>query len=411
MPTTPAMKRHDMWRYRYRQARDLDHLSAEELSERLHDCINNIRIRSAKDKLSVRVPMDRVSETWWSLLTEILEECSLRGYPYPGPIDISKFRSTLDHAFDPIPDMDRIISCYDLQHRSYVLKFGDYRWLSQSIKHGRFRIASAAYYDSNEHNHARRDTELQRHVKLNPRDSNFSQLQAVGGWATVAADTDYYLFSLTETYNSRLFGDFAANSCLVVFDKRKFLSRLQRAAAKQLPGWQLQVSRVNYYDPVRIDPSKIVVPSFKPFRHAYQEELRLTCLPPQPTARLEPIQIELGPLDDCATLADLMAFPPAKLPHDPYDDPIQNFGSCRLEENMVNHLPEAAKIQGVVLNKGAPRHENWTFQIQYTDAAGAWHELKMPMLDGLYLLNLLQAAEQEQHLGLWDRPMTDRRDK
>jgi hypothetical protein len=87
------MKLHDMWRYRYRQARDLDHLNAEELSERLHDCTNNIRIRSSKGKLSVRVPTDRVAESWWVPFTEILEECLLRGYPYPGPIDVSKVLS------------------------------------------------------------------------------------------------------------------------------------------------------------------------------------------------------------------------------------------------------------------------------------------------------------------------------
>jgi hypothetical protein len=126
-------------------------------------------------------------------------------------------------------------------------------------------------------------------------------------------------------------------------------------------------------------------------------------MPPSPRQALEPIQVELGPLDDCATLADLTAYPPVTLPHEPKDDPVQTYGAVTLEDNMVNHLPSAAKIQGIVLNKEAPRHEDWTFQLQYTDSAGTWHDLKMPMLDGLYLLNLLRAAEEEQHLGLWNR--------
>lgn len=70
---------------------------------------------------------------------------------------------------------------------------------------------------------------------------------------------------------------------------------------------------------------------------------------------------------------------------------------------MVHHLPNVTKMQGIVLNKSGPRHEDWYFEVQYTDDAGTWHQLKLPMLDGLYLLNLLQAAEQEQHLGLWNR--------
>lgn len=406
MPDPTRMKRHEVWRHRYRGSRDLDHLNDEELSERLHDAMNNIRTRSPNAKLGFRTPADRVGETWWSLLTEVLEECAIRGYEYPGPINISKFQSTLDHSFDPIPDMDLAISRHDLQRRPYLMKFGELKWLTESLNHGRFRIASAAYYDSGEHNHARRDTELRRHLRLNPRNSAYAQPKSADGWLTVDSETDYYLFSLTELYNPRLFGDFAANTCLVIFDRRKFLSRLQRAASKQLPGWQIQLSRINYYDPVRVDPAKIIVPTFKPFRHAYQEEFRLICLPPQPRSTLDPVHVELGPLHECATLVDMTAFPPAKVPHDPRDDSVQIFGNTNPEQAMVNKLPNAAKVQGIVLNKDAPRHEEWTFQIQYTDAAGAWHEIKMPMLDGLYLLNLLRAAEGEQHLSIWNRNAT-----
>jgi hypothetical protein len=398
------MKRHEVWRAAYRQTRDLDHLTSEELSERLHDCFNNIRTRSLKGKISFRSSSDRVGETWWSLLTEILEECSLRGFPHPGPIDISKFRSALDHASDPIPDMDRIFERYDLTHRPYILKFGDFRWMSESIEHGRFRIASASYYDSEQHNHARRDTELERYLHPNPRNANFVGPAVVSGWSSIRAHTDYYLFSLSETYSARLFGDFAANSCLVIFDKKKFLSRLQRTVTKQLPGWQIQVSRVNYYDPVRMDPSKMLVSTSKPFKHAHQEELRLICTPPHPTLKLEPFLIELGSLKDCAMLADLAAFPPAKLPHDPYDDPVQTFGNYKTETAMLNRLPSAAKIDGISLQKGAPRHEDWTIQLQYTDSVGNRHELEMPMLEGLYLLNLLRTAEEDQHLGFLNRP-------
>jgi hypothetical protein len=219
----------------------------------------------------------------------------------------------------------------------------------------------------------------------------------------VSAPGDYYLFSLSERYSSRLFGDFAADACLLIFDRQRFLSRLQRSIARQLPGWQLQVSRIRYYDPVRVDPSAIVVPTFKPFRHEYQEEIRLLCIPPTPHPTLAPIHVELGPLDDCAALADLSSHPSMAIPHDPRDDPQQFFGTYNSETAMVNSLPDAARIQGIALDKGADSHTDWSFKLQYTDAAGHWHELKMPMLDGLYLLNLLRTAEQEQGLSLWNR--------
>ena len=400
---TITMKRHEMWRHQYRLARDLDHLTSDELSERLHDCMNNIRTRTPRGKVGLRLSTDKVGETWMTLFTEILEECNLRGYSYPGPITIARFRSAMDHAFDPIPDIDRVLERYNLERRPYLIKFGELRWLTEAIQSGTFRIASASYYDSDEHNHARRDTELQRFIHPNPRNPGAEASDDSSAWSSIPAVSDYYLFSLSEQYSSRLFGDFAATSCLVIFDPKTFLSRLKRTVSLQLPGWQIQVSRIKYYDPVRVDQSKIVVPTFKPFRHAYQEELRLLCLPPGPASGLLPLQIQLGPLDDCATLVDLTTHPPPALPHDPHEDPIQRFGANRKESSMVNHLPDAAKIQGIVLNKSAPQHEDWYFQVQYTDAAETWHEVKIPMLDGLYLLNLLRAAEEEQHLSIWNR--------
>lgn len=403
MSAVLRMKRHEGWRYRYRLARDLDHLNDAELSERLHDALNNIRNRSANGKLGVR-PVDGPGEAWWVIFTEVLEECALRGYKYPGPINFSQYRSALDHAFEPIPDMDRAFDRYGLARRPYLLKFGSQRWLSESMERGAFRIASAAYYDSEEHNHARRDTELRRHVNLSPRDPLARGSRHGTGWSFVEHHTDYYLMSFAERYTSRLFGDFASDSCLVIYDRRRFLSRLQRALATKLPGWQIQTSRVAYYDPVRVDPARIVVPTWKPFRHDYQDEVRLLALPRGRIAQLEPIHLELGPLHDCAVLVDQTTYPPVSVPHDPLNDSVQMYGLVNQENAMINHLPEVSRMQGLVLNKDARDHEEWTFQVQYTDAAGAWHEIKMPMLDGLYLLNMLRTAEEEQHLKLWNRP-------
>lgn len=407
-----TMKRHEWWRHNYRNARDLDHLSPEELSERLHDCINNTRTRTAQGKLGL-LPVDQpVGETWMTLFTEVLEECNLRGYPYPGPISIAAHRASLDHAFDPIPDMDRVLKEYNLEAKPYLLKFGEPKWLKPSFESGRFRIASASYYDSNAHNHARRDTELERFIHLNPRNplragivaANPSQTPSPpGNWASIASPTDYFLFSLSARYSARLFGDFASTACLVIHEPREFLTRVTNAIRAQLAGWQIETTYVTYYDPVRVNPGEIVVPTFKPFKHAYQTELRIVCLPSSPVARLPPFEFEVGSLSDCATFVDISSHPSPPLPPDPTEDPIRSFGTTKQESTMVRHLPNVAKIQGLILNKSAPRHEDWYFEVQYTDEADAWHQFKLPMLDGLYLLNLLQTAEQEQHLGLWNR--------
>lgn len=410
---TLTMKRHEWWRHNYRNARDLDHLSPEELSDRLHDCINNIRTRTDRGKLGLLQVDQPLGETWMTLLTEVLEECSLRGYPYPGPINITASqRSAFDHAFDPIPNMDQVFKGYNLASKPYLLKFGEPKWLRPSFKQGRFRIASASYYDSSAHNHARRDTELERLVHLNPRNplhtssatTTPNQAPSPGGnWTSITSPTDYFLFSLSASYSPRLFGDFASTACLVIHEPHKFLRRVTKAIRAHLSGWRIETTYVTYYDPVRINPGEIVTSKFKPFKHAYQSELRIVCLPPNQIAQLTPFEIEVGSLADCATLVDLSTHPSPSPPHDPTEYPIRSFGTTPQVSTMIQRLPNVAKMQGIILDKSAQKHEDWYFQVQYTDESGLWHEFKLPMLDGLYLLNLLQAAEQEQHLGLWNR--------
>lgn len=335
MPTV-TMKRHEWWRHNYRNARDLDHLSPEELSDRLHDCINNIRTRTGRGKLGL-LPVDQpVGETWMSLFTEVLEECNLRGYPYPGPISIAAQRSSLDHAFDPIPDMDRVLKENELDTKPYLLKFGEAKWLGPSFEFGKFRIASASYYDSDAHNHARRDTELQRFIRLNPRNPLQALLtttapgqapQSADGWARVECPTDYFLFSLSASYSSRLFGDFVSTACLVITEPHRFLNRVKEAIVARLPGWHVETTYVTYYDPVRVDPAAIIVPKFKPFKHAYQTELRVVCLPPNRIKRLSPFEIEIGALRDCGVLVDISTYPPQSLSRDPNQTFNRTIGS------------------------------------------------------------------------------------
>lgn len=393
-----TMKRHEWWRHYYRQNRDLDHLSPEELSERLHDCINNIRTRTERGKLGLLDVKEPHGETWATLFTEILEECVLRGYPYPGPISIAAHRSSLDHAFDPIPDIEPVLKKYNLRPKSYLLKFGDSTWLSKSYEKGKFRVASASYYDRDEHNHARKDKEQRRFFRLNPKSPHY-----IEGQSSVSSPTDYLLFCLSAAYSSRLFGDFNSDACLVIFNPHIFLNKIIRTAKQRLPDWKIEYFPVTYFDPVRVSPHEIVIPKFKPFRHAYQNEMRIVCMPPVTTARLEPVEIEMGSLSDCATLVDLNSHPPVRLPPDPKDHPLQTYGNLNLETAMVNHLPDAARIQGIQLNKSASDHKDWYFLLQYTDDKDHWHQLQIPMLDGLYLLNLLSEAEKDQHLGLWNR--------
>jgi hypothetical protein len=58
----------------------------------------------------------------------------------------------------------------------------------------------------------------------------------------------------------------------------------------------------------------------------------------------------------------------------------------------TNKLPDAAHIEGVVLARlGTPRDSYCI--LQYRDTSGRRHELRVPLLDALHLLNILRDLE------------------
>ena len=343
------------------------------------------------------------------LFTDILEECAIRSYDYPGPITIKRFESAMDHAFGPIPDINKVFVARDLASRPYLLKFGDPKWLKLAVETGAFRIAPASFYESADLNHARRDTELQRILKPNPRDNRaqeFLKKNGITEWLPeirMKSTTDYLLFSLCGAYSARMFGDFAATACLVIHEPVSFSKRLLTSVEAALNDFEINLSPVSYFDPVRIDPDMIDIRFFKPFRHAYQAELRLTCTPKTPTPKLNPINIDIGNLADCAELVDLSTHPAIVLPPDPKNAPIQRYGDFSKGDAMVNQLPDVSKMGGISLYKEGHPPKDWYFIIQYTDDDNKLQEIKVPLVDGLYLLNLLRTAEKDQHLDFWNR--------
>lgn len=58
----------------------------------------------------------------------------------------------------------------------------------------------------------------------------------------------------------------------------------------------------------------------------------------------------------------------------------------------LNVLPLVARMEGVRLEPHGPQIKAAEVIAQYTDEAGQWHELRMPYLDGMYLLELLAAV-------------------
>ena len=62
--------------------------------------------------------------------------------------------------------------------------------------------------------------------------------------------------------------------------------------------------------------------------------------------------------------------------------------------SQVKQLPIVGRIQGAVLEPG-PSHRESAVLVQYTDPNKELYELRMPLLDAMYLLNVLRAVEHD----------------
>lgn len=73
----------------------------------------------------------------------------------------------------------------------------------------------------------------------------------------------------------------------------------------------------------------------------------------------------------------------------------------------VNVLPAVGRIQGLTRSEGfdVPKI---AVQLQYTDRSNGWHQVEMPFLDAMYLLNLLKALQQDVGFSMPDDPYAEK---
>lgn len=190
---------------------------------------------------------------------------------------------------------------------SYLLKFSKRQYNEQTLQTGRLRISSASAYDDDTHLRAVKDREMERTTFALPNEveltTEASQRVEPLGAVTVRTQTctDYYLYCVSQTFARRLFHDFRADSCLLIYNVNEFVDRLVNTVLQRYPEYTVSDRNVEYFDPFDCH-REIDVFFMKPFAYAYQQEFRIVWLPPSPIQRLEPFFIELGSLEDCAEL-------------------------------------------------------------------------------------------------------------
>ncbi|MGI8733749.1 MAG: hypothetical protein ACR2LM_10670 [Pyrinomonadaceae bacterium] len=263
-------------------------------------------------------PVGPELEYWGRNFTDFLEECVVRGYKYPQPL-AHKMDDTQIPKYD-WPGLESAVSGFaskKLEPGKFLLKYGQTRFLQPLLEKGIVRIAPAAMYDDPSLSPAVRDTELEisiaalpSEVKLVAYDGKTGQLKGPvhpkgNITMTAKARSNYYVLCLAAAFSLRMFGDFNADSCLLIKDPVRFVETVQRAFDEKLPGWDSLGWGVSYIDPFQAKSARPDVHFSKHFRYAYQKEYRIVWLPPTKQTSLDPIFLELGNLEEYCELIRL----------------------------------------------------------------------------------------------------------
>jgi hypothetical protein len=306
------LPRHEIWRRNYREFRYCKHLSRIELNARIRDILV-VMLALTPDAQIGLVPFGQQGGYWLELWTHVLEEMVLRYGPYP-----AGFARDILHS-EPFPDFVGSIAqraarvLQDLPAGKVAIKFGKPEHMCSLYERGALRIQPASFYSRPDHNGAVRDDELALGISLtlnrddivkivaNPGDVP-SRIQDQRIDVTYKSQTDYWLYCLTTSVQSRIFVDFNAEACVVIKDIPRFVNAIDRAFAPYAESAELRHGNVKYIDPLRPQTPVIDVPMSKHFRYAYQQEYRCVWFPVQQRGELKHIDVELGGLQDYADL-------------------------------------------------------------------------------------------------------------
>ena len=198
-----------------------------------------------------------------------------------------------------------------------LAKFGKRAHIVPSLKAGRIHVAAASAYNDPSLNAAQMDEELRHHVRTpNERiemkldgkyTSDGPEVEIAPQWGELfryMQVPNFYVWCCGLGYDARLFKEFEADAALIVTDQKVFADRFSSAVEKQKPKGQLEHRGIGYYDPYTTQRNQLVPAFSKNFKYLYQNEYRFVWWMPESEV-LDPFIVELGSLEDIATIVEL----------------------------------------------------------------------------------------------------------
>lgn len=300
----PAKK--EKWKETYQSRRYLQHCNHAELTERMDDILVNF-YRFTADGRCVTFPYER--NPWLRLLADVMFEVECRQLA-SATFDVKNLH--LDSSRYPnVIKASSLWSRLGVRQGECLFKFGQLKYQQDLFDKGVLRIISASSYKE-AFIPAIKDDELEvsqlvvkGRVVITDNEGVDREVETVGPCViTHSTPTDFYISSYAVLFESRLFDDFGADSCLIIRNVNEFEVRLKAAMEKSFPHSICLAGGVKYCDPY--SPEREVDVYFaKHFRYQYQHELRFVWIPKVPQETLKPIFVELGCLSDICELVVL----------------------------------------------------------------------------------------------------------
>lgn len=276
------MKRYEMWYAQYAQDRYMEHLSDDELSDRFRYLMENLSTLSETGQIGIRGGEKGDSLAMMELFSHALKEKEIRGFEFE-----SNFLkgASVPNARQDLAERLAVARDSIQTGNAHLLKFGKSKYLADAAKLGKIRISLASTYDDESLNKSQRDSELNIPLQIDPKGV---RIKLPDGTETTPVSIpsfrleapDYYVLCCAHTFDRRLFGDFDADSCLVIDDLPRFSDELHAAVSTEVDVLDRGVGPVEYVDPVRAGHrfggnNRPIVQMSKHIRYYYQNEYRL----------------------------------------------------------------------------------------------------------------------------------------
>lgn len=294
----------------YQAARYLRHLDDDALKARLQTMASNLWSTDRDGNvIATRDPNHR--KALLALYCDALFEQNIRA-PSDLQFDEGQIRRQSSAGFSP-PKLKLPIKFGP----QCLAKFGKREHIVPSLKMGRIRVAAASAYNDPSLNAAQMDEELLHHVRTpNERidmrlygkhTSDGPKVEFTPQWGELfryMQVPNFYVWCCGLGYDARLFKEFEADAALIVTDQKAFADRFSRAVEKHKPKGKFEHRGVSYYEPYTAQRNQLIPAFSKNIKYLYQNEYRFVWWMSESEV-LEPFFVELGSLEDIATIVEL----------------------------------------------------------------------------------------------------------